>query len=146
MAGIEIAGLVLGSFPILLNCLEYYRQGFQPLDEWWHFRTEFIAFVDDIRHQSMRYNENMTRLLDPIIPDNESLKELVQNPQDPRWDDGSLVEPLEQRLASEWDRFLRIMRRMDEVMADLKKLLGIKDGEVGAISLGCSFDGSILAP
>lgn len=84
MSGIEIVGLVLGSFPILLNCLDYYRKGFEPLEEWWNFRTRFIAFIDDISHQMMRYNENMIRLLDPIISDNYSLTALVQNAKDHR--------------------------------------------------------------
>jgi len=130
LTGIEVAGLVLGAFPILLNCLDYYREGFEPLEEWWNFRTHFIAFVDDVRHQMMRYNENMIRLLDPIITDNESLTKLVGNPRDPRWRDGSLDEPLEQHLASEHERFLRIVDRMNEVVEDLKKLLQIKDGRV----------------
>jgi hypothetical protein len=130
MSGIEIAGLVLGSFPVLLNCLDYYRRGFEPLEEWWNFRTHFINFIDDIRHQMMRYNENMIQLLDPIIADNESLYELVQNAKDPRWTDGSLAAPLEQRLASEYERFLRVVNRMDEVVRSLERLLQIKDGNV----------------
>lgn len=131
MSGIEIAGVVLGSFPILLKCLEYYREGFQPLEEWWHFRTHFIAFIDDIRHQMMRYNENMIRLLDPIIADNDSLTALVRDANEPRWTDGSLDVLLENRLASEHERFLRIVKRMEDVVESLKKFLQIKDSHVG---------------
>ena len=130
MSGIEIAGLVLGAFPIILNCLDYYRKGFEPLEEWWAFRTHFIAFVDDINHQMMLYKGNMTRLLDPIIIDNDSLTSLVQNAKDPRWTDGSLTDLLEQRLPSELPRFLRIIQRMEEEICGLKKLLGVKNGEV----------------
>ena len=130
MSGIEVAGLVLGGFPILLNCLEYYKRGFEPLEEWWNFRTRFITFVDDIRHQMMRYHENMIRLLDPIIGDNESLTQLVGDATDSRWLDHSLDSLLEQRLSSELDRFLRIVDRMHDVMLDLNKLLQIEGGQV----------------
>ncbi|MCJ1271276.1 hypothetical protein MMC22_011176 [Lobaria immixta] len=130
MSGIEVAGLVLGSFPILMSCLESYRKGFEPLEEWWNFRTHFITFVDEIRHQEMIYNENMTRLLDPIIADNDSLTALVRNAKEPRWTDGSLNVPLEIRLASEYERFLRIVERMEEVMESLKKLLQVKDSNM----------------
>ena len=130
MSGIEIAALVLGSFPIILNCLDYYREGFEPLEEWWSFRTHFIDFVDDISHQMMLYDGNMKRLLDPVIVDNDSLISLVQNAKDPRWTDGSLTHILEQRLTSEHERFLRIVQRMEKEIGGLKKLLGIKDGEV----------------
>ncbi|OCL13570.1 hypothetical protein AOQ84DRAFT_414346 [Glonium stellatum] len=129
MSGIEITGLVLGAFPIILNCLDYYREGCEPLKEWWTFRTQFIEFVDEIRHEMMRYNENMVRLLDPIVTDNDSLTTLVRNVKDPRWTDGSLTTALKERLASEYDRFLRIVERMMEVVEDLKKLLQIKDGD-----------------
>lgn len=130
MSGIEVAGLVLGSFPIILNCLDYYREGFEPLEEWWNFRTHFVAFIDDIRHQMMKYNENMIRLLDPIVANSDSLTTLVRDAEDPRWFDGSLTRLLEQRLASEHGRFLRIIRRMEEEIRELKRLLGIKDGNV----------------
>lgn len=135
MSGIEIAGLVLGSFPILLSCLDHYREGFEPLEEWWNFRTHFIAFVDDIRHQMMRYNENIIRLLDPIISDKDSLTDLVRNAKDSRWTDGSLDALLEQRLASEYERVVRIIKRMEEVVEDLKKLLRIQNDDVGDTQL-----------
>lgn len=136
MSGVEIAGLVLGSFPILLNCLDYYREGFEPLEEWWNFRTHFIAFVDDISHQMMRYNENIIRLLDPIVSDNNSLTALVRNAKDPRWIDGSLDVLLEQRLASEYGRVIRIIERMEAVVEELKKLLRIQDDDVGRNKAG----------
>ncbi|KAL3465650.1 hypothetical protein BJX64DRAFT_50221 [Aspergillus heterothallicus] len=130
VTGVEIVGLVLGSFPILLNCLDYYREGFEPLEEWWNFRTHFNAFVDDIQHQMMRYHENMLQLLDPLIADNETLIKLVHDPRDTRWHDGSLEAPLERRLASERDRFFRVIGRMQEVLDDLKRLLKICNGQV----------------
>lgn len=130
MSGIEVAGLVLGSFPIILNCLDYYREGFEPLEDWWNFRTHFVAFIDDIRHQMMKYNENMIRLLDPIVANSDSLTTLVRDAKDPRWFDGSLTRLLEQRLASEHGRFLRIIQRMEEEIRGLKRLLGIRDGNV----------------
>jgi len=130
MSGIEVAGLVLGAFPILLNCLDYYRKGFAPLGEWWSFRNSFVAFVDDIRHQMMRYNENMVRLLDPIVPDSKSLEALVRDPKDPRWGDRSLDDPLRHRLASEYDRYFRIVGRMHEYMGSLERLLQIEHGKV----------------
>lgn len=130
MSGIEIVGLVLGAFPIILNGLESYRKGFEPLDEWWQFRTQFIAFTDDIRHQMMKYNENMIRLLDPITicTDGDQLAALlmIPNQDNPEVD---IERILQGRLASELDRFLRIVQRMHELMLALNKLLQIEDGK-----------------
>ncbi|CAM1501131.1 Fc.00g102930.m01.CDS01 [Cosmosporella sp. VM-42] len=129
MSGVEVVGLVLGGFPILLNCLEYYRHGFEPLEEWWNFKTQFVKFVDDVKHQMMLYDQNLKRLLDPIVTDNETFNDLTADPSDPRWRDGSLASPLERRLSSELDRFLRIIDRMNKVMEDLRRLLQVEDGK-----------------
>ncbi|KUI72164.1 hypothetical protein VM1G_07495 [Cytospora mali] len=129
MSGIDVAGLVLGAFPLILSSLDYYRKGLEPLEEWWNFRTHFIAFIDDVRHQMMRYRENMIRLLDPIIADNDSLKAMVEDPMDPRWSNKTLDKELDERLSSELDRFLRIVTRMHELTLDLYKLLQIEDGK-----------------
>ena len=134
MSGIEVAGLVLGGFPILLNCLEYYKRGFEPLEEWWNFRTRLITFVDDIRHQMMRYNENMIRLLDPVVADSDSLAKLVEDPNDRRWHDDSLDDLLKQRLASEYDRFFRITQKIHMHLEALERLLKIQDGTVSTVS------------
>jgi hypothetical protein len=138
MSGIEVAGIVLGTFPLVLGFLKKCREGFEPLDDWWHFRTKFIEFVDAIEHQKMLYRENMIRLLDPIVADTEILQAMVQDPRDPRWRDGKLDKEMEQRLASERDRFLRTCERMDKVMQELKDLLGVKHD--GVRILGISAD------
>ncbi|KAK1840535.1 hypothetical protein CCHR01_16845 [Colletotrichum chrysophilum] len=77
----------------------------------------------------MKYHENLIRLLDPIVTDNDSLMELIRNPDDSRWKDGSLEALLENRLSSELDRFFRTIKRMQDVMMDLNKLLQIQDGK-----------------
>ncbi|KAL9633498.1 MAG: hypothetical protein Q9164_004664 [Protoblastenia rupestris] len=114
----------------MLNCLDYYRKGFEPVEEWFRFRTDFIAFVDSIRHQMMKYRENMIRLLDPIVVDNDTMQAMVGNASQPQWSDGSLDLPMKQRLASEHERFMRIIQRMEELTRDLERLLRIEHGEV----------------
>lgn len=135
MSGIEIVGLVLGAFPIILNGLESYRKGFETLEEWWQFRTHFIAFIDDVRHQMMKYNENMIRLLDPIIvcTDNDKLANLLMISNE-NHSTFNLGKVLEGRLASELDRFLRIVHRMHELVLALNKLLQIEDGKASFVS------------
>lgn len=128
MSGIEIAGLVLGGFPILLSALQHYRECFEPLEAWWGFRTQFIVFIDDINHQMMLYTENLTRLLDPLIADGNDLKQLIRDTADPRWKDKSLDEALRSRLDTEHARYIRIVDRMQEVIVDLKGMLRIRDG------------------
>lgn len=41
MSGIEIAGLVLGAFPVVIEALESYRNAFTALKNWWEFQRTF---------------------------------------------------------------------------------------------------------
>ena len=61
---------------------------------------------------------------------NDSLTTLVRDVNDPRWIVGNFNHLLEQRLASEHGRLIRIVHRIEEVVRYLTKLLGIKDGDV----------------
>jgi hypothetical protein len=130
MSGLEIVGVVLGSFPILLNVLDYYRQSLQPLHDFVHFRTRLLAFTDKIRHQRMLYRQNMTELLKPTITRVEDRDALIDNANDPRWSDRSLELLLTGRLGGEEDRFIRIAGEMNDSLKALKKLLGIQEGSV----------------
>lgn len=45
MSGFEIAGVVLGAFPIVMSGLERYRKAFEPLKSWWKFQRTFEVFI-----------------------------------------------------------------------------------------------------
>lgn len=136
MSGFEIAGLVLGGFPILLNILDYYERSFAPLDEWWHFRRHFVQFVDDISQQQMLFQQNLALLLDPVIDDNETFTSLLNDPGATAWEAANLSEILGKRLGLHRTRFLRVLTDMDKLMIKLRKLLGVKDdGSVRAVHI-----------
>jgi hypothetical protein len=130
MSGFEIAGIVLGGFPIVLKCLEEYRRVFEPIDDWWHFNHRFNGLVNDIRHQLLLFHVNMSRLLNPIVPSNDDFLQLANNPEDPRWLDGSLDRALQLRLGSEVDRVMDYIQRIYRSIEEVKSLLLIADGQV----------------
>ena len=41
MSGIEVAGLVLGAWPVVMEALEGYRETFRTLKSWWKFQRTF---------------------------------------------------------------------------------------------------------
>ncbi len=130
----EAVGIVLGVIPLVISALEHYRELFEHFEEYRHFDDTFSEFIDSITRQEVRYSENLERLLDPIIPDPDDLDALVNDLSlaDRRWHDGSLDGALKQRLqvARVHGRFFRILGTMQRVLADLEKMLKIKDGKV----------------
>jgi len=125
MSGFEIAGVVLGAFPILLNVLECYQEGCEPLKEFWSFDRTFINFIDDLRHERMLYERTIKQLLEPLGMEEEERKALFISPEE--WGDDKLKDALAKRLGAEHDRFLRHIVRMDEIMSSFRKLLKTED-------------------
>lgn len=130
----EVAGLVLGAFPLAIELIYIYREQFNKLDDWVNFRETFISFADEIKHQNLLYRTTMTALLDPVIPDVAELNCLIEEhnreESQERWNNGSLDALLAERLGpDDWARFVRIVRRMDSTMKDLRKILKIKSHE-----------------
>ncbi|RPA83844.1 hypothetical protein BJ508DRAFT_413178 [Ascobolus immersus RN42] len=107
MSGIELAGLVLGGFPLVIEGLRIYRENFENLEQWWEFRKNFIAFADKVQHQRMLYRDNLKKLLDPIIVDTDELQRMISDPDDQLWSDTTLLsDRVKARLGEEYERFV----------------------------------------
>ena len=131
MSGVEIAGLVLGGFPLLVSALEHYREGFEPLKEWWMFRREFMSFIDDVGTQKIMFDNNLEKLLNPFIESDREMNDLLNSPKGPAWRQPALELKLKQRLLTSYDWYMKIITKMNTVIKELKLLLGIESGEVG---------------
>jgi hypothetical protein len=130
MSGAEIAGFVLGSFPLLISAAEHYREGFEPLRKWKRFRTEFIGFIDAIDIEKQIYNNMLERfLLSADVPD-EELQLFLTKPKYDGWKREDLVSALQKRLGSSYGVYMSTVRKMDELMDELKDVLSLKNGEV----------------
>jgi hypothetical protein len=130
MAGLEIAGVVLGAFPILLNLRDYYKRSCQPFSEWLNFESTMIDLLDEIEHQKMQYDWTMNELLRSAITNEHERATLLSNAQDPRWTDRALLKTFNERLGKHYDRCIRILRRMHISLDRLSKILGIENGKV----------------
>jgi hypothetical protein len=130
MSGVEVAGVILGVLPIVVSCARQYRQGLEPLDDWIHFQTSFIEFIDEICHQDMMFQRNIRDLLRPMLENEQDLLALVNDIHHPKWSDGSLNDLLDQRLGDQRDHFVYNLGQMRDLVEGLEKLLQIKDGKV----------------
>ncbi|RPA83858.1 hypothetical protein BJ508DRAFT_51884 [Ascobolus immersus RN42] len=136
MSGLEIAGLVLGGFPLLIEGLNAYRRHFEVLQNWFEFRVKFVEFIDDVNHQMMLYESNLQNLLDPIVSNLKELEELQTDLGHPLWKDGRLLVRLKERLGIQYARFVRIMERMERTIRQLKDLLQITNGGIEWLATG----------
>lgn len=134
MSGIEIAGLVLAAYPVLVQACQGYKQAFEPLREWYNFKRVFDQYLSDIRNQHLAYRENIEILLSPVVSSQQELNDLLEEHDievlTARWKSDKLQDALQIRLAHNYSRYMEIMLRMQQVKIKLEHALCIKDGKV----------------
>lgn len=132
MSGIEIAGLVLGAFPILLHALESYREGAEVLMDWWRIQRAYKKCRQDLKYHQLLFEGNIERFLLPLVVDEEELRQLMADPAGTGWEDRDLEQRLQDRLPKSYSLFLDIIGHINSLMELLKKDLGVNNPEFQA--------------
>jgi hypothetical protein len=132
MSGVEIAGFVLGGFPLLISAAEHYREGFEPLVKWKRFRTEFIGFIDAVDIEKQLFDQMLERFLISADVPYEEIQLFMTDRAYTGWQREDLVRTLRARLGGSYDVYMSTIKTMDELMHELHELLSLKNGEVVA--------------
>src|SRR5579859_8000035 len=138
VSGIETAGLVLASFPVVISAIDVYRKGLKPLMTWIRYRKQVIEMSSALGCQYVVFQNNIQRLLDPIVgTDNAMMKRLLEcsgiNYSD--WESPALIEKLKERLSGSYSSYMETVSRINEILKELETALGIvleevKGGEI----------------
>ena len=130
VTGVETAGLVLAAFPLIISALEHYQEGFETLQDWWRFRSEFVAFTHSIGIQSVMFMENLEELLRPVVASDLEMTSLLDDPGGAMWNHPSIERRLMERLPKSYDIYRFAIDDINLVLEKLKAKLGIKDNQV----------------
>ncbi|KAK1596934.1 uncharacterized protein LY79DRAFT_677078 [Colletotrichum navitas] len=98
MSGLEIAGVVLGAFPVLCDTAKDLGTVFNKTKSWWQFETSFENFVSTIATQEIAYIQVLERLLDPLDITDGDYDGLLRNPRSTLWHEPHIQEELRHRL------------------------------------------------
>jgi hypothetical protein len=126
MSGIEIAGLVLGVFPVLISALKAYREGAETMTDWWKIARAYKKTQQDLSYHQILFEGNVERFLLPLVVDDDELTVLMADPAGNRWENDELEARLRQRLPKSYDLFLDIICDISKLVESLKKELGVK--------------------
>jgi hypothetical protein len=138
---LEAIGLILGMFPLLISASEHYKKGFEPLQRWKRFRTDFVSFITSMAVEKALFDTTIHRMLMSLeIPQHER-DQFILLPEYEGWQNSDLAEGLKKMLGPSHSVFLVSMREIHAVLTGLMSLLSLKDGQV---SSSCSTQGSCL--
>ncbi|KAI0447115.1 hypothetical protein F4803DRAFT_397577 [Xylaria telfairii] len=127
MSGIEVAGLVLGAFPIAIWGLERYRDVARRMGFWYEIRSEYQRSSNELQFHRLSFERNREELLFPLITDENQLQDLIAKPAGPGWNDPAIQLALEKRLQNSYHLYMEILVEMQETMQKLNTELSVDD-------------------
>jgi hypothetical protein len=77
VTGVETAGLILGSIPLIISALEHYAEGIETIGKWWRYKRELASLKRILGAEYDRFLNTLEELLAGIVPD-ATLAELLK--------------------------------------------------------------------
>ncbi|KAF8245546.1 hypothetical protein K440DRAFT_662727 [Wilcoxina mikolae CBS 423.85] len=130
MTGFEIAGAVLGTFPLLIEGLKFYIAEAGTVRTLWRPKRALHRLAVQVRMESAYLQNTIENLLQDLV-DESQLSEL----RDGRgWDDDLVKEKLQKRLGKPYlvDSFVEVMSFMDEDLKLVIRKLQLEAGRMDA--------------
>ncbi len=125
MSGFEIAGVILGAFPILISALEGYRLLAKRVGLWYNIRQEYQKCKNEVNAQRVAFIGNLRRLLFTLAVDDARVSRLLADPGGDEWNDTGLAHQLRDHLRDSHDVFLGTIEDMKRTIGELKKEITI---------------------
>ena len=126
--GLEVAGVVLATFPLLLKGLKAYVEAIQTVKLWRRYKFELRGYAQRLSSQSVRYINTLETLFDGIVESEEELAALIYDPDGDAWQQPKYDSALRYRLDHGYDHFLDILNSMLEMLEHMTTKLDIREG------------------
>lgn len=125
MSGFEIAGVVLGSFPIVLEALDKYREVARLWGFWWEIRSAYQKCSNEVKFHRLSFNRNLKQLLLPMVADQSQIQRLLAEPDGDLWRQPHIEQQLIDRLQDSYELYLDIIRQLQRTTKDLNNELAM---------------------
>jgi hypothetical protein len=125
MSGFEIAGVVLGAFPIAITALEKYREVAKLWGFWWEIRYEYQKCSSEVKFHRLGFTRNLKQLLLPMVSNQAQILRLLADPGGKEWKEQSIAQQLEDRLQDSYELYFEIIQQLQRTMEELQEVLAV---------------------
>ena len=135
--GIEVAGLALAAFPLVVDGLTHYVKGLHTIRRWRQFRRELSQYSDAFETQRIWCLDTLELLLDGIIDSKDELAAMIKDPWHALWYTNKYDDRLRTRLDRSFDLFFKLLREVIERLEEFGRRSGLDSrGKVSRSSSG----------
>ncbi|OBR06237.1 hypothetical protein CH63R_10357 [Colletotrichum higginsianum IMI 349063] len=128
MSGLEVAGIVLGSIPLIISALEHYKQGESIIKIWRNHERELKRLIRNLKIERVRLQNVLERLLIGIVPSNH-IERMIAEPFGPAWHLEDVQRKIQTRLWTSSGVFEEILGDLDAAIQDMMRRFGLKPDE-----------------
>lgn len=131
MSGFEIAGVVLGAFPVAVAVVRAFGDVAKKVGYFKNIQVEYNKCLKELEFQMLAFTWHLENLLLPLlVDDDEKIRLLVAHPGGPDWREPSIALILERRLGASYGLYINYMAEMSETLERLKQELAWDLSEV----------------
>ncbi|KAI0205181.1 hypothetical protein F4808DRAFT_274931 [Astrocystis sublimbata] len=130
MSGLEVVGVVLGAFPLLIEALGQYEEVGRRYGFWRRIRPEYRKCTHDLKYHSDVFRMNLRQLLLPQLVDDDMIEKMITNPGGPDWKAIETADMLRAKLQKSYSTYLEIMDQFQKTMDELRRELALESDMV----------------
>lgn len=123
MSGFEVAGIVLGSIPLIVSTLENYYDGVRTIQRWRKASTVLLILINDLDNERLRLQNICEKLLNGLVPSRQ-IDAMVESPMGELWLEKDTQQKIRARLWRSWDVFEKRMVSIQQATEEIKLRLG----------------------
>ena len=136
MSGFEVAGIVLGSIPLLISALEHYDSGLSTIQRWRKHHRELQSLVRNLQTEEVKLQNICEKLLVGAVPASE-IEAMIDEPRGALWRRETVQAKIQARLWKSYpvfqDTVISILEAIEEIRIDIEPL---EDGHVSVLRRG----------
>ncbi|RKK74432.1 hypothetical protein BFJ69_g8538 [Fusarium oxysporum] len=138
MSGFEVAGIVLGSIPIVVSALQCYMNGLGTLQNFRSYKRILRSLILTLKTEHVNLQNICEKLLTGIAPQTR-IEEMIRDPFGDLWREEEIFNKLRLRLWSSLQVFDDRVQDMREAIEEMIEKLNIgPDGKVGSYGQHCA--------
>ncbi|KAJ3544772.1 hypothetical protein NM208_g2881 [Fusarium decemcellulare] len=123
MSGFEIAGVVLGSIPLVVSTLENYKNGLRTIQRYRRYDREIQSLIRNLETERVKLQNLCEKLLDGLVPPSR-IDAMVENPGGDLWSEEETQKKIRARLWKSWDIFEWTLRDIQASIQEVYETLG----------------------
>ncbi|KAL9014677.1 MAG: hypothetical protein Q9173_000673 [Seirophora scorigena] len=125
MSGIEVTGIALAVFPIVVKGLGQMMEGIETIVRWKKYKRELEKYAFRLDTARLSFRDTLTRLLNDVVPSDVDFDLMIADPMGPLWKEPIYEERLRDRLDQSHKSYLKTIESLAEGVKKLRNKLGI---------------------